>query len=197
MTNTEPASHGEDREEDPAFKARIRDYWGTARRGILEAIALGARSVPGIDSATALEVITPDAYPGRVVQLFVADSTGNTSRALTQTVIDALLDYRAAGIAVIVSGSIPQMVDVVLNLVFQAGVSSDLLTERIRAVLVGTINSLPVNSTLTRGVLQTQLTRFAAEGLIATESTLVAPTGDLVPTPGSTIRTTLDRVTVL
>jgi uncharacterized phage protein gp47/JayE len=197
VTNDEPTAGGEDREEDEAFRERVRDFWRTARRGILAAIAFGARQVPGIVSATAEEALTPAAQPARVVNLYVADSSGVANAALAQVVRNALLDFRAAGIAVIVTPSIPQIVDVELELTFAAGTDTSTLAELIRGAVFEFVNSLPVNGALYRAALFSLLQRFAGQGLIVADSTVIEPAGDLVPAPGRTLRTTLSNIVIV
>src|SRR5262249_709545 len=122
----------------------------------------------------AIEALTPGGMPARVVNLFIADSSGVASAALGRKVAAALLDFRAAGIAVVISLSIPQIVDVLLHLMFQAGVDSAALVETVRAAIVEYVNSLPVSAPLTRAALLSLLQRFAADGLIVNEASVVA-----------------------
>lgn len=194
LTNPEPAAHGEDIENDPDFRNRIRSFWKTARRGILPAIEFGALSVPGVVSAQAIEVLTTGAQPARVVNLYISDSSGVASDVLAQTVNVALLDYRAGGIAVLTYTSIPLIVDIVLSLSFRANVDTVSLTDQIRAAVAEFVNSIPVNGTLYVGELYSVLRRFASDGLIVRKESIAAPVGDLVPTVGQTIRTTIANI---
>lgn len=188
---------GEDAEDDPTFRARVRNFWNTARRGILAAIEFGATTIPGVVSAKAIEALTSAPTPARVVNLYVSDSSGVASQALATQVQVGLDDYRAAGIAVLVFTSIPYIVTVELALSFQANVDTVNLTEQIRAAIVNFINDLPVNGTLQASALYGVLNQFATLGLIVNQGTIVAPVGDLVPPIGQTIRTTVQNVTIL
>jgi hypothetical protein len=197
VTNPDPTAHGADRESDADFKIRIRGFWLAARRGTLSAISFGALQVPGIASADAQEVLSPGATPARVVQLYIADGSGVASRSIAAVVDATLLEWRAGGIFVEVNTSTPQIVSVQMHLAFVAGVETATLAETIRASVLGYVNSLNVNEPLYRGNLSAVFTRFAGSGLIPNESTVNDPAGDLVPEPGKTIRTTLDRVTIV
>lgn len=197
VNNDDPTAGGEDAEEDDIFRERVRDFFNTARRGTLSAIGFGARSVNGIESADAQEVLTPLNQPARVVELFIADGSGVANTALGAAVTQQLEDFRAAGIAVLVNVSTPQIVPVQLKLTFQANTDTATVTENLRASIVGFINSLPVNGTLFRGDLFGVLRRFVRVGLIQNEDTVVTPTGDLVPLLGTTLRTTLGDVAVV
>ena len=226
--NPENSAGGTNRETDDTFRERIRGYWNTARRGILAAIAYGALQVPGVTSAIAEEVIaaytpsgvviyttgsglTPQeasvyfsaAVSQRVVQLYIADSDGNANKALANLVATQLDDYRAAGIAVLINTSIPQLEPVTLDLQFQAGVDTVGLTATILAAVLSYVNSLPVNGVLSYLGIGTVLSTFVQDGLIlnypaagsTATPTIVAPAADVVPAIGSTIRTTAALVT--
>lgn len=195
VTNPEAASGGEDAESDDLFKGRIRSFWRSARRGTLGAIEFGALTVLGVVSAQAIEALTNGSQPARVVDLYIADSTGVSSDALAAEVNIALREYRAGGIAVLIHTSIPLIVDVQLRLSFRANVDTATLTADIRTAVVGFINSLPVNGPLYKSQLFSVLQRYAEDGLIPDEGTIVSPTGDLFPTIGQTIRTQIQNVT--
>lgn len=195
--NPASTAGGEDAEDDPTFRSRIRSFWTTARRGTLIAIEFGALTVPGVVSAQAIEVLNGMGLPARLVNLYIADSSGVASTQLAQLVVSALDDYRAAGIPVVVNTSLPLLVSVQLRLTFAAGVDTVTLGNQICAALVEFINSLPVNGTLLISDLYTVLKRFAEDGLIVGDGSIVSPTGDLVPSVNQTIRSTLATVVVL
>lgn len=197
VNNAEPTAHAEDAESDPVFRERIRGFWSAARRGTLGAIAYGARRVAGVESANAVEALTPEPNPARVVNLYVADSSGIASQAIASQVMSELMDWRAAGITVIVYTCSVQTVPVVLKLTFNAGVVTAPVVERIRATTVETINKGGANETLLRGSLFAMLEMFKSAGLIPTQDTIVEPAGDVVPAQGKTLRTTINDVVVL
>jgi len=143
-----------------------------------------------------VETLTQGGHPARVVQLYIADSSGVASAALGAQVVANLDEYRACGIAVVTSLSMPHIVDVLLKLTFVAGADTATLTDAIRASVVEHINNLGVNRTLLRADLYSVLRRFGNSGVIVNDTTLVEPTGDLVPKPGTTLRTTITNVRV-
>lgn len=195
--NEDPTAGGEPVEDDIDFRERIRDYWATARRGTLGAISFGARAVAGVTSAQASEALNGGGQPARVVNMAIADSSGVANAALAAEVQTRLLEYRAAGIQVILTTSIPQIVDVVLQLSFAAGVDTSTIGEAIRAAVFEFVNGLPVSGTLYRQELGALLQRFRPQGLLSGQETIVEPAGDLVPAPGATLRTTLANITIL
>lgn len=197
VNNDVRAAGGEDKEDDDTFRERVRGFWTAARRGTLGAIEFGALQVEGVVSAQAVEALNGSGAPARVVLLYIADGSGVSNIALANVVIAALDDYRAGGIWVIVSSSVPQIADVVLQPKFAANVDTVALTDTVRSAIVEYVNSLPVNGTLERSALYAVLRRFTGDGLIVDDATLVAPTGDLVPAAGSTLRTTISNVTTV
>lgn len=197
IINDEPAAGGEDAEEDDVFRARGRNFWRAARRGVLGAIEFGATTVAGVVSAQAIEALTSGATPARVVNLYISDSTGVASRALADLVKTALGEWRAGGVAVLVYTSNPLLVDIQLRLAFRANVDTISLTNNISAALLEFVNSIPVNGTLYVGDLYSVMRRYVEDGLVLNLGSIVAPVGDLVPTVGQTIRTELARITVV
>lgn len=197
VTNPLATAGGEDVETQEPFRERVRDYWATARRGILAAIEFGAKAVPGVDSAFAVEALTGDANPARVVSLYIADSSGVASRSLGDLVRAELMEYRAAGIAVLVSLSQPQIVTIKLKLAFLAGVETATLGLAIRTAITEAVNALGANQILYRAVLTGVLSRYVKQGLILTDSTIVEPVGDLEPAAGFTLRTLITNVTIV
>lgn len=195
VTNDVPAAGGEDREDDDALKERVRAFWLAARRGTLGAIEFGALAVPGVVSATAVESLDASVRPARIVTLFVADSSGVSNETLAARVREALFEWRAAGIFVLVSTSVPAIVPVRLRLRFLSSAQGTAdLAETIRAAVFEYVNSLPVNATLRRSGLFAVLERFTSSGLDVDQGALVEPAGDVVPAPGTTLRTTLSDV---
>ncbi len=195
VTNPDACAGGEDVEGDDTFKSRLRDFWRAARRGTLGAIEYGARTVPGVASATAVDVIGSFGQPVRVVQLFIADSSGVASRALAAKVDQVLMDWRAGGIFVSIDLSQPQIADFLLKLVFLSGVDTVSLGTQIRSAIVEFVNSLGGGQTLLLGDLYAVLSRYKQSGLIVqVPGTIISPIGDLVPDPGHTIRTTLSNI---
>ncbi len=196
VTNDITTAGGEDVEDDDTFRNRIRDFWNNARKGILSAIVQGALVVPGVVSAQAIESFGNENQPSRVVNLYIADSSGVANPVLAQLVSSSLDEYRAAGIMVIVWTSIPFIVDLLLALSYRAGVDTVSLSDAIRIAVTEFVNNLPVNGTLFRGELMAVLQRFVADGLVINDTSIVSPVGDLIPDIGQTLRTTLANVVI-
>jgi hypothetical protein len=187
---------GEETELDDDFKNRIRSFWAASQRGTLAAIVFGAKTVAGVVSAVAIEALTPVPTPARVVNLYIADSSGVASVVMAQAVANALNDYRAGGIAVIIFLSIPTIQPVALALKWNAGVDTVTLSSQVQAAIVEFVNSLPVNGVLALADLYSVLQRFRAQGLNPLQGSIVSPATDVVPAVGQTIRTLPSSVTL-
>ena len=193
VTNYESTAFAADQELDEPFRARIKAFWNTARRGTLGAIEQGAVATPGISSASAVEELAGGSQPARLVRVYVADDDGLANSGITPD----MDEYRAAGIQCLLYRSTNQMVNIVLKLAFQAGKETDFLKESIRTSILGTVNKCSVNGWLYRGALLETLKSFTDDGLLPSNDSVVEPAGDLAPTLGMTIRTTIDRITVV
>jgi hypothetical protein len=149
-------------------------------------------------AAAAALAAAPNAFsqPARVVSLSIADATGVANQQLADAVQQALLEYRAAGIQVIISPGIPLLQAIALHLQFTAGTDTVTLSGIIQAAIVNFVNNLSVSGPLYLGQLQSLLQRFASQGLVPSQGSILSPTGDILPAPGQTIRTNLALVTL-
>lgn len=196
VTNAVATAGGDDAEDDPTFRNRARMFWRTARRGTLAAIEFGALAVPGVTSAQASEITSSGGTPARLVQLYVADSSGISNEVLAADVQQSLLEYRAGGIQVLVSTSSPYIPPIRIALQYRANVDTVALRDAVRAALIEFINSLAVNAPLLVADIYTVLTRFTQSGVIVNKDSIVLPVGDLIPSVGQTIRATESSVVI-
>jgi hypothetical protein len=107
-----------------------------------------------------------------------------------------LEDYRAGGIPVVISTSIPTIISLAFSVQFQAGVNTSVVQDAIRSAVFSYVNTLGVNQTLGVADLYAVLLRFRAAGAIVAKQSILQPTGDVVPQVGQTLRTLLSSVTV-
>jgi len=194
VTNLEPASGGNDQENDDELKIRAREFFLNARRGTKEAIEFGALQSNRVAQATATEYLnTGSGLPGYRVQLNIADSAGQANTALAQDIVFEMDEYRALGIPVLVLPSVPQYVKIrVTGLQFTSGANTTQVLQNALNALMAEVNSTEPGATLYRSDLLKTLS--AVNQLIVPEGALVEPAGDLVPLAGSVIRTTKDRI---
>lgn len=197
VTNEAATAAGDDAETNERFRERMRLYWRAAPRGVLGAIQYGALQVEGVDSASAREVTLQDGTPARVVELYVADTSGTSNAQLARLVDEGLMEWRCGGIPVQTKTSIPVAVQVQARLTFTGGVNTVDLAVGVRAALRSFVNTLGVNQTLYIGDLTGVVRRFAQYGVIPNEGSIVVPTGDVVPSLGTCLRARTEDVTVL
>lgn len=193
VTNPEPFAGGDETETDARLRARARNFFLTARRGTFAAIEFGALTVPGVRQATAVEEIDAFGHPTGRVALYVADALGQGNAALVSAVRNAEVEYRAAGVWVDASGSIPTFVPIRYRLRFAAGVDSTRAFDLVRSATIAAVNALPPNATLQVSLLFSVARSVA--GVIVDDDAVQEPVGDLVPSPGQAIRTRIDLVT--
>lgn len=197
VNNTEASAGGEPAETNDVFRDRARGFFNAARRGTLTAIENGARSVAGVESAEAFEILDETGIAIKFVQLFIADSSGMANSSLALKVQQALEEYRAGGIYVAIYTSRPVLANIVFRFRFRAGVNTALISDQARSATVAYINSLGVNQPLFRADLGAVLSRFKGDGLLVDNGTIVEPVGDLIPEAGTTIRIRPEGVTVI
>lgn len=195
VSNPEPTAGGDEVETDARLRARARDFFRQARRGTIAAIEFGALTVPGVRQATAVEEVDSLGIPTGRVSLYVADALGQANAALVLAVQSALLEYRAAGVYVDVSSSIPLFVPIQYLLRFAAGVDTTAAFARVQAATVSAVNALPPNATLPVSLLFS--VARSVPGVIVLDDAVVTPIGDLVPSAGQILRTRTDLVTAV
>jgi uncharacterized phage protein gp47/JayE len=186
VTNPVAAAGGTDTESDSALRARAAVYFLTIRRGVLAAIQFGATTVPGVSVSTAFEILNPGTgFPAAAVELIIADDNGRASPTMIQGVIDVLLQYRAAGIPVFVSGGNVVFEPVVFHLSFASGIDTVAATAQVRAVASAFSQFLRPGQTLLRSDMLAAAR--AVPGTIVGADALPVPVGDIVPVSNSTI----------
>lgn len=195
---TEPgaAAGGRDEESDDQFVARVRRFYQTVRRGTKDAIEYGALQVPRVVFATADEYIDTSTFEPRFrARLTVSDTSGLSNFIVQTAVRETLEEYRALGVPVVVTNSTPQYVNIVVSgLQFEAGSNTTAILDLARRAVLAAVNATAPRATLYRSTIIAALR--SVQGLIVPDSALAEPAGDLVPTTGATIRTTLERITL-
>lgn len=189
VQNSAGFAGGIDAETDSQFRGRIRGFFPTLRRGTLGAIEFGALQVPGIAVARAVEIVNTttggDPIPACAVELIVADRDGGSSIPLLQAVRDKLIEFRAAGIPVTVTGGAVVPVAVRWDIDFDSGVDTVQVSQQVRAVTVAVSQFLRPGETLYRSSLIAGARQIP--GAIVRDTSLVAPVGDIVPTTNTQI----------
>jgi uncharacterized phage protein gp47/JayE len=199
ITNPTPAAGGTSAESDAQLRGRALVFFLSIRRGILAAIQFGATNgdsinpgnplpnpINGVSIATAYEIVNPgNALPAGAVQLIIGDDNGNASAAMIQSVKDAQLGYRCAGIPVFVSGGQVVFEQVIYQLDFASGINTQKAAAQVAAVAVAITQFNQPGQPLLRSDLLAAAR--AVPGVIVTDQSLVAPVGDVIPTSNQTI----------
>lgn len=186
VTNPQAAAGGTNNENDAQLRARAAVFFLTIRRAIIQAIQFAATTVPGVTVATAFEILNPGSgYPAAAVELIIADDTGGASPTMIQGVVDALLQFRAAGIPVFVSGGDVVFEPVTYHLSFASGIDTVAATAQVRAVASAFSQFLRPGQALLRSNLLAAAS--AVPGTIVGDDALPVPVGDIVPVTNSTI----------
>jgi hypothetical protein len=209
VTNTEAAAGGDAREQDPDFKARVRRFWVTARRGTKAAIENGALAVPGVVRATAIEALTGFGFPARATTLVIADRFTDAlvrqgvavptydlkSQALAVVVSQALDEFRADGIPVRVIVAQTRLLQVVLRLRFRADVqNTDAVALFARTLIVQMVNGGNPGAPFDPALAQRALKGVSGLDLFGDE--IASPVGAVIPSsPYQVLRSSLSLVT--
>lgn len=207
VNNTVATAGADNEESNSSLRDRARRFFTASQRGTIGAIESAALATPGVNRASAVEVLDSSGRPGRFVQLIVSDrfaealaslgvgdpSFDAQSQQLGQQVFFNLGEFRPAGtfIQVIVAQVILQSVQ--LQLTFAAGVNADTVALEARAVIVNFINELQPGESFVPADAVEALRNVS--GLIITEDEIQSPLGTVVPAPTQVIRATLSIVT--
>lgn len=174
---------GAEPETDEEFRARIRAFLATLRRGTSAALAFGA-TVAGVKQATVDDTV----YPPTV---YIADAGGSANATLRDLVAAELVNWRAAGVQVNVLAAQPVEQAVSLTLTFEAGVDTSAARDRAIAAVVAAVNSLRIGQPLYRASLIAAAKVAGVLNVVVTD-----PVGDVVPTKEQLIRTSAALVTL-
>lgn len=188
VTNADRFAGGNPEEGDAELRARVRGINQTLRRGTLDALVIGALQVPTVRTATVVE----DPTSGTAT-VFVADGDGNSNAQMETDVAAELENWRAAGIAVAVTGGTQFLQAIDFSLLVKAGAGAAALALQARQAVVSAVNRLDAGATLYRSLI-----RAAARGVDeAIDEVLVnTPPTDIVPSANQIIRTSLSIVSV-
>lgn len=185
VTNPAAAAGGNAGERDVEFRARIRDFFPSIRRGTLAALEFGARTVPGVATAKAYELVS-NSLPAGYTQLIISDTQGNASDTMVTQVSDALLEYRALGVPVVVLAGTPVAQSVTWAVSYETNVNTTAAQEELRQVTAAVPQFYRGGQVLYRSELLSAAK--TVPGVIVGENSLVVPAGDVVPANDELIR---------
>lgn len=188
ITVNNPSSRmagGADEESDDDLRERVRNFPATLRRGTLDALEYGAKTIDGVASATAVEELDINGVQTGVVFLYVTDASGNSSTPMINAVIAEMINWRAAGIFVNVQGGSLLTQNIAITITARAGVDTQALVPRIQAAVAARVLKLKIGESLTLDIIQ-QAVRNVDDAIKTV--TITNPAVSITPSPNQIIR---------
>lgn len=152
FSQPEAISGGAAEESDDDFRDRIRDYIRNRQRATVAAVLLGARFVGGVATVSIVEGVG-------YYTLYIGDAEGTSSQPLRDAVLTEQENWRAAGVAVTVTGvtrvHINASSTVNVSFVFSDSATNlDSLASAAFALMTQYTNELPAGSTWYRNMCE-------------------------------------------
>lgn len=188
VSNSTPGAGGREQETITDYMRRVRTWFENQARGTLSALEFGAEQVGEVAAATATEIVAgEDDYPVYRAKVAIADVNGQANPALVEKVRDALREYRCAGVPVIIVGVTHQYIVVAwAGLKAKPGYTLPPLLEELFTRCISRVKELGPEEGLERADLIAAAKGVA--GLQVPAGSLLAPSGDITPSPGYTLR---------
>lgn len=192
VTNAAAAAGGHERMTDPEIRDLARGYVKTLRKGTLAALEYGAKRVPQIRYATAVE----GAIPGYVT-IYVSDAFGASNAQMVtdgQSEIDSgaisgeSSGWRGGGIVATVVGASVVYQAIEFTLTVRTGVDARALVDRARAAVVIAVNRLVAGEKLTLLLIKEAAKSVARDSI--TDVDVATPAANIAPASNQLIRTT-------
>ena len=181
---------GNDEETDDDLRTRARQFFTTLRRGTLAALEFGAKLVPEIRVALAVENITTGEVTVRVT-----DADGNSTLQMVADAIAELENWRCAGSTVLVVGGTQLLVDMQITLTTRAGFDVVPLATTFAAAVEARITKLKVGQIMYLDSIIGVLVAVAPDDVyeVAFDSITLTPGGaqpiqDVAPTTSQVVR---------
>lgn len=160
VTNPEPFVTGQDEESPEAEKIRFRQMIQSLARGTNQSLVYAAESIPKIAGAYEFE----STY-GAVV-LFCHDANGDLSPELQQAVANNLVEYRPAGIKVMVMPTHKTMVSLAIGVeVADQALENDSFLNEVEQVVSNYINGFTVGEDLYKNDLIQKVMNISDYGI--------------------------------
>lgn len=136
VTNPAALSGGSDEETDDARKKRFQDFVTGLARGTKGAIEFGAKLVPGVVSAKAIDLDDDISLLPGYVDLFIADAAGTADAGLIAAVDLELNNWRPAGVSVTTAAPTLVPIDVTVTLAIESSFNPADVREAVRQRIV-------------------------------------------------------------
>lgn len=187
-------------ETDPNYRERAKGFFPTLRRGTLGAIDFGCISTPGVASVSVGEFLNPGSgLPAGAVEAFVLDALGQSNETLAARALLNLIQFRAAGIPVVVNPGEPQFVPITFRVFdFNTALVADTVAAQnaVRTAIIATLQDQRPGQILLRSTIVAAAQ--SVRGALLDIDDLIDPAGNLVPaTPTSAFRTLPQLITFI
>ena len=176
VTNLARFVGGSVAETNEAYRARLRLFFSTLRRGTPAALTFGALSVPGVTVVTVDETLVP---VDGIVRVYIGDPDARSNDILAAAVVTELENWRAAGVQVLVLGADREEITLALSVTVPIGADTTALGADIRANILGYTDALRPSEALRVSELCFRA-HDADDTIISVVST--SPTADVTPT---------------
>lgn len=141
VSNPDAFYNGQEEESVDSRKKRFTDYIATLARGTTAALKYGCTKVSGVTGAYVDDGIG-------IVKIYVHDASGDLPNALKAEVITSLLDYRSAGIEVVVLPAVKRLVDVDITIKLSDGYDATRYCNAVKEAVVSFLNYYTVSQNL-------------------------------------------------
>lgn len=199
VTQSAWATGGSVAETDAELKARAKGFWTAARRGTIGAIEYGAKKVPGVKNAMAIESVI---YVGstlipqsKLVTLYASDINGRSNAAFTAAIQAELEDWRSCGVYVAVESGSVVFKTINIDVSYTSGADTVAVAKKVVAVILSYMNGLLYEQKMDIGAIEDAVMRI--DGVSKTvPPTVMLPTGDVIAGTGQIFKTREDLITI-
>lgn len=143
VTNPATAGGGNEKESDESYRERGRTFWTTLRRGTLAALEFGAKIVPTVRAAAAVENQTT-----ALVTVIISDQDGNSTAQMVDDVIAELENWRCAGVSITVTGGTKVAIDMTITITVRSGFNVEAMRTLLETAAKARIDKLAAQQTL-------------------------------------------------
>lgn len=203
VTNAAAATGGNEAETDAELRGRVRASFIAAIGGTSEALERGALDVAKVRRVSLFENTNGGGQPSGTVRMAVADVEGAANAALATDVSTGLEDRRALGIVVEVDAATVVEETVTGTATFEPGRATSATIESIKRAIESRAQQLRPNSASTTAdapaasILSPGIIQAAAESVPGViKFAVTAPTGDVLPGSGESLRVPRANITV-
>jgi hypothetical protein len=135
VINYEALTTGKDLETDSERKSRFSQYVEGLSRGTVDSLRFAAFNRTSTYTISSAIILEQESLPG-FVTMYVADSTGTANDAIVDDVIDAVDDYRGAGMVVQVKAATQALVDIQCRLRIKEGFNKEVIRANVKQAIL-------------------------------------------------------------